>query len=255
MTTKLTSRTLENCVYIMMVTTLCTGVLILSLSGKTLSPLSKYIKQRGDDDSVIYFSVLVAGTLLWPLIWFLALGPEPVKKCPILLVALLWPIGLGIFQLYDVYYDRCENVDDHQHHRASLITGITGDTATIITVSFAIGTLFMVLGIKQQLFSPARLIVIGLIICIGLIFPTNHFVDNNQRYTIYVRMAQRVFVNYCIGFIITALVVAVTNCIELSNFHTDHSSSSLSPTSSLSSPPTSSSFNNLQVSNDMAKSI
>jgi hypothetical protein len=42
-------------------------------------------------------------------------------------------------------------------------------------------------------------------------------VDNNQQYTTYVRVAQRVFVNYCIGFIITALIVAVTNCIEQSN--------------------------------------
>jgi hypothetical protein len=207
----------ENSLYAIIFLEFCIALIIISVTSKTLSPLSRYIKQRGDDDTIIYFSVIAIGTLLWPMLWFFALGPDIVKKCPTLLIALLWPIGLGIFQLYDIYYDRCENIEDHQSHRASLITGITGDTATIITVSFAIGTLFIVLGIKQQLFSPARLLVIGLIICIGLIFPTNHFVDNNQQYTTYVRVAQRVFVNYCIGFIITALIVAVTNCIEQSN--------------------------------------
>jgi uncharacterized oligopeptide transporter (OPT) family protein len=61
-----------------------------------------------------------------------------------------------------------------------------------------------------------------LLLCIGLIVPTQHFMDNNQRYATYVRVAQRVFVNYAMGFLMTALIIVLSNCVVSLSKPVDH---------------------------------
>lgn len=192
------------------------GCLMASVSDQSLPPLSHYLKQRRDDDTLIYFNVIVIGTLLWTAIWCAVVGIPLIQKCPWILIGLLWPMAMGVFQLHDVYYDRCEDAQDHQQQRTSLIGGIHLDTSTVISFAFASATLFWAIGNagdKRNLVPAARIIMVALMICIGLVVPTQHFVDNNQRYATYVRVAQRISINYAMGFLMTALMIVLTNCI------------------------------------------
>lgn len=188
------------------------SILLICVSGKTLAPLSKHLKQRGDDDAMIHFNVITIGTLLWPIIWYLTIGFTSIKTCSVLLIAFLFPILLGVFQLYDIYYDKCEDIQDHQQQRTSLIGGIQTDNATIISFAFAMGALFFILKDRENLYPSIKMVIIALIICIALIVPTQNFVDNNQRYTTYIRVAQRIFMNYALGFILAALLILLANC-------------------------------------------
>lgn len=181
-----------------------------------MSPLSDYTKTRGDEDELIFFDVLTAGTLFWTLVWFVVMGFDKLYQCPLLFVAFLWPILLGIFQLYDVYYERCENIQDSQQQRMHFIGSIHTDTSTVVSFAFACASLFWAISSRGtgavNVLSSIRILIVALLICIGLIVPTQHFLDNNQRYTTYARACQRVFVNYSLGFILTALMVLLANC-------------------------------------------
>jgi len=194
-------------------------ILALVLAGVAdgaLPPLSHYLKQRRDDDTMIYFNVITVGTLLWTGVWCAVVGWSMAQQCPWILVGLLWPMALGLFQLYDVYYDRCEDAQDHQQQRTHLIGGIHLDTSTVISFAFASATLFWAIGNigdRRNLIPAARIIMVALLLCIGLVVPTQHFVDNNQRYATYVRVAQRVSINYAMGFLMTALMIVLTNCV------------------------------------------
>lgn len=191
------------------------AMLLSCVSDKCLAPLSHYLKQRRDDDTMIYFNVITIGTLLWTGLWCAVVGFDLIRQCPWILLGLLWPIALGLFQLHDVYYDRCEDSQDHQQQRAGLIGGVHMDTSTIISFAFASATLFWAvgnIGDKRHLIPAARILMVALLICIGFVVPTQHFVDNNQRYATYVRVAQRISVNYAMGFLLTALVVVLNNC-------------------------------------------
>jgi hypothetical protein len=192
------------------------ALLLSCVSDKCLPPLSHYLKQRRDDDTMIYFNVIAIGTLLWTGLWCMVVGFDLIRQCPWILVGLLWPIALGFFQLHDVYYDRCEDAQDHQQQRTHLIGGIHLDSSTVISFAFASATLFWAIGNigdKRNLIPAARIIMFALLICIGLVVPTHHFVDNNQRYATYVRVAQRISINYAMGLLMTALVVVLTNCV------------------------------------------
>lgn len=189
---------------------------LIAVSDDVLAPLSNFLKQRHDDDTTVYFNVIVIGTLLWTGIWCAVIGFDTIRACPWILIGLLWPLVMGIFQLYDIYYERCEDTQDHQQQRTHLIGGIHIDTSTLISFSFASATLFWAIGNigdKKNLLPAARIIMVALLICIGFIVPTQHFIDNNQRYATYVRVSQRVAINYAMGFLMTALIVVLTNCV------------------------------------------
>lgn len=196
-----------------------------AVSDQSLPPLSHYLKQRHDDDTMIYFNVIAIGTLLWTGIWCAVVGFDLIRSCPWILIGLLWPLMMGVFQLYDIYYDRCEDTQDHQQQRSGLIGGIHLDTSTVISFAFASATLFWAIGNigdKRNLVPAARIIMTSLLICISLVVPTQHFVDNNQRYATYVRVAQRVAINYAMGFLMTALILVLTNCVGSSLVNTGY---------------------------------
>jgi hypothetical protein len=200
-------------VWIMLASLLC-AIIILFGSIYSVSPLSNFIKNRRDEDEMIYLHIITAGTLLWPLLWYTVLGFSCLVKCPLLFIPFIWPILLAAFQIYDFYHEKCEDVNDHQVQRIALIGGLQLDTSTVISFSFATSSLFWSVGNRQNLLPSIRILVVALLICIGLIIPTNHFIDNNQQYTTYVRVFQRVCINFALGFVMTALIVLLTNCSE-----------------------------------------
>ena len=205
------------CLYGFIVGMTLVAVLVGTLSERMLPSVSTYMKQRNEDDVMIFFNVSLAGTLLWPLLFVGVLGADIIRQCPWTLIGLLWPIAIGVLQMYDMYYDRCEDIRDNQEQRSHLIGGIHLDSSTVISFAFACATFFWAIGNvgnKANLMPSARIIMMALLLCIGFIVPTQHFLDNNQRYSIYVRVAQRVGVNCAMGLLITALIIVMTNCIS-----------------------------------------
>jgi hypothetical protein len=193
---------------------LALGIAVLVFPGNLFSRHSRHLGQRGDDDTVVHYSVLLAGMFLWPVIWDLALGYEILSKNKALWFAFLWPMVLCLFQMYDYSWDTQEDVETVENQRQTTILGVKADSGTIISIAFAMGTIFLVMsrvGDEQALAQAAKLAMIALLICIALIVPTAQYMDNNQKYTVFVRKAQRVFVNYSTGFIMAALLIVFTS--------------------------------------------
>jgi hypothetical protein len=197
------------------------AVFIATYTNRTLAPISRFLRQRGDDDAVIYYNVMAIGVLLWPMLWYITIGFDALKECPTLFIAFLWPIVLGIFQLVDIYYDKHEDVQDSQQQRITLIGSIHSDGAAIVSFAFAIGSLYWSVsrttGDHINLIPSVRIIIVSLLVCIATIVPLSHFANNNQRYSTVARVAQRVFVNYAVGFIIGALIIILAHCFIKKN--------------------------------------
>ena len=192
------------------------AILFCVMADDILPRLSHFMKHRREDDVLIFFNVIMCGTLLWPLLFFTVF--KHIDVCPWILIGLLWPVCLGILQIYDMYYNRCEEIHDVQERRVVMISGINVDTSTIISFAFACATFFWAignLGNKEKLIPAARLILVVLLICIAFIVPTQHIVDNSQRYCLYIRAVQRVAVNFTIGLLISSLIIVITNCAKV----------------------------------------
>lgn len=184
------------------------------LSDSALPTVSHFTKQRREDDMLIFFNVSFIGAILWPLIFMTVF--RNIENCPWIVVGFLWPVGMSVLQMYDMYYDRCEETKDNQERRSSLIGGIHFDSSSIVSFAFACATFFWAVGSmgnKEKLIPATKIILTVLLICVLFIMPTQHIVDNSQRYSLYTRAMQRVAVNYTTGLLISALIIIITNCV------------------------------------------
>ncbi len=177
--------------------------------------ISKYTNQRGENEMMIYVSVLLIGSLFWPIVFYLIVGWDNIfERIPFASVALIWPIVLCGIQLYDIYHDHLEDIQDLQSKRVSIFSGIQADTSTIVSFSFAIATILWVLGDKQNLVPSAKLVVVVLLFCMAFILPIHQFVDNNQTYALVTRAFQRILMNYMTGLILMSLITVLTSCFR-----------------------------------------
>lgn len=195
------------------------SIIIIISSNCTRSSQSFHIKDRGDEDYRIHTSVLAAGIFLWPVVWDYAIGYDKLFKIKSLIFAFLWPCLLLLFQIYDSSHDYREDIDHVETQRTRFLKSLHSDSSTIISIAFAMGTIFLVmsrLGHDETLYLSSRIVITALVICIAFIVPTSNFLNNSQSYTIYVRNLQRVFVTFSIGLIMASLLMMFSTSHDLS---------------------------------------
>lgn len=191
---------------------LCTAVIIAHRSEKILSPLSRYNRH---EEFLASYTAVVIGILAWTCVWILVVGFEAIRSCPYILLGCVWVIALGLFQLFDLFHGNCEDTSDSSQRRSRMIRGLHSDTSTIVSMTFATGTLLWAManvGNKANLFPAAKLVMVSLILSLAFIVPTQRMAGHSQRYVLYVRGAQTVALNYATGFILTALLLIFSNC-------------------------------------------
>lgn len=205
------------------------AVLVLLYSQKNCSG-SKYYRARGDEEDSIQYTVLMMGILLWPVIWDCTMGYSSLKIHPFLWLALLWPMVLCYLQMVDYKHDKHEKVQNPHEQRTSSILNLHGDSGTVISISFAMGTIFLAvsrLSNQTIVYQSIKVVMVALLICIALVIPATHYMDNNQPYTAYIRQSQRVFINYATGFIMAALLMMFSAKISTPSSSSLHQRSSI----------------------------
>lgn len=196
-----------NCLLILL------AIVVIICSRWGYSPHSRYVCERGDDEMMLMQTTLCVGMLVWPVVWDTLIGYDSLRQKPVLLLAFLWPILISLYQMMDREHDEDEDLSNAEKRRKIKIMGVQGDASTLISIAFAMGSIFMVMPHispnKKMIRNAAYIVVVALLFCIALVLPTANNVINSQGYTHLFRNVQRVAINYSLGLIMAALLIVV----------------------------------------------
>jgi hypothetical protein len=196
------------------------GLVILLLSVYPSSLFSQNLRDRGDDDLWIIFCVLIGGTLLWiAACRYMIHEPSFLPQYfspqmhPLIFIGLLWPVCFGAFQMIDFFYDREENLEEATYYKNQINKGVKEEASSVTALVFAMGALIVFVGggspeNRLQIMPAVRFFLIVVIICLGLVGTTHNLANNNNsRWAILWKVAQRLCVNLVIGLLLTALLM------------------------------------------------
>ena len=157
-------------------------------------------------------AVLMAGLLLWPLVWDVAVaspaggGLRRLRAQPKMLLGLVWPI---VMILVDMQYVRKRTQDVSFFESLHRIGYLQTDANTIITAAFAMGTLITSMQSKKTggtgQGSGVQIVMYALLLCVAFVIPTSD-VPVTSRAALIIRSAQKVCLNYAIGFVIAGIM-------------------------------------------------
>ena len=159
-------------------------------------------------------AVLMAGLLLWPLVWDVAVaspagggGLRRLRAQPKMLLGLIWPI---VMILVDMQYVRKRTQDASFFESLHRIGYLQTDANTIITAAFAMGTLITSMQSKNKnggtgQGSGVQIVMYALLLCVAFVIPTSD-VPVTSRAALIIRSAQKVCLNYAIGFVIAGIM-------------------------------------------------
>ena len=159
-------------------------------------------------------AVLMAGLLLWPLVWDVAVaspggggGLRRLCAQPKMLLGLVWPI---VMILVDMQYVRKRTQDASFFESLHRIGYLQTDANTIITAAFAMGTLITSMQSKRAAAargqgSGVQIVMYALLLCVAFVIPTSD-VPVTSRAALIIRSAQKVCLNYAIGFVIAGIM-------------------------------------------------
>ena len=174
----------------------------------TFQLLSNQNQAITDERMRIYISsTMLVGMLVWPILWNALVakdgisGGDQLGASPRLCLAFFWPL---LMLLVDLQLARRRSKDPTFFEALQRIGYLKSDANTIITASFAIGTLLVSLK-KHDKAHGARLVMYALLLCVAFVMPTSE-TPATSRVAIVIRASQKVCLNYAIGFVIAGIL-------------------------------------------------
>ena len=190
--------------------------LTAGVAADTYSFFAAYGKtpQLNDEIMRLYVNAaLTGGVLLWPLVWDAAVattrvsGLARIAQKPTLLLGLAWPL---VMIIVDMQYVRKRTQDPSFFESLHRIGYLQTDANTIITAAFAMGTLITSMHRKRSRRSKGgtgvQIVMYALLLCVAFVIPTSD-VPVTSRTALVIRSAQKVCLNYAIGFVIAGIMV------------------------------------------------
>ena len=156
-------------------------------------------------------AVLILGILIWPLVWDVAVatsshvgGLSRLQRNPKMVLGLVWPL---VMIVVDMQYVRQRTQDASFFESLHRIGYLQTDANTIITAAFAMGTLITSMRQKQSSSSGSgvQIVMYALLLCVAFVIPTSD-VPVTSRAALIIRSAQKVCLNYAIGFVIAGIM-------------------------------------------------
>jgi hypothetical protein len=167
-------------------------------------------EQLNDEVMRVYVNaVLMLGILIWPLVWDVAVaspqlsGLQRLQQNPKMALGLVWPL---VMIVVDMQYVRQRAQDASFFESLHRIGYLQTDANTIITAAFAMGTLITSMRQKQDSSgSGMQIVMYALLLCVAFVIPTSD-VPVTSRAALIIRSAQKVCLNYAIGFVIAGIM-------------------------------------------------
>ena len=129
---------------------------------------------------------------------------QRLQEQPKLLLGLVWPI---VMIVVDMQYVRKRTQDASFFESLHRIGYLQTDANTIITAAFAMGTLITSMRNQpgKQHGQGIRIVMYALLLCVAFVIPTS---DDpvTSRAALIIRSAQKVCLNYAIGFVIAGIM-------------------------------------------------
>jgi hypothetical protein len=153
-------------------------------------------------------TVQTLGILAWPFVWDGLIGVSVLTETPAAAVGLAWPAALLGMDLLWIAHQTIE------HEGVSKKTVFHFDSSTITTLAFAVaGVLATNVGAKFAR-SMAPTFSACVLICVMLLLPTPGL-QANTAVAVTVQAVQKVLLTFCIGLIVTSLVISVSFTLTL----------------------------------------
>ena len=152
-------------------------------------------------------ATLMVGLLLWPLLWSFGVTTKSVLAIdrmvqkPRLCIGFFWPL---IMILIDLQYTLRKRTDGNHFESIHRIGYLQGDANTIITAAFALGTLLSNLKKEGKVTEGSQIVMYSLLLCVAFVIPTSE-APVMSKTSLIIRSAQKVCLNYAIGFLIAGL--------------------------------------------------
>lgn len=147
-------------------------------------------------------TVWTVGALGWPLVFHTFVGIEAIASAPSLILALIWPMVLLGHDLVSVNHQTLDN--EGSRARA----GMTFETNSIASITFAIGGLLMTHMGRRWTEAAVPLLCGVILICIAFVTPRPALQPRSVE-GIRVHAIQRVALVYCIGLLSSAVLLVM----------------------------------------------
>jgi len=168
--------------------------------------VNERLEDREDKIRFYAATVQLLGIVLWPIIWNATVGFRHLNKQPAIIFGLLWPMVVLLVQLQS---DQIDVNDDHR----PIVPSSYKDTGLILTVVFSLSTLLMSTqgdAHAQNRKKMTHLLMFAIMLSMAFMLPLGNMTGEEHENTtpsMILQASQRVFLNYAIGFVISAITL------------------------------------------------
>lgn len=146
------------------------------------------------------------GLLVWPIVWYLLVGPAIIRAAPLSLLGLLWPIMIMLLDLQWVTKQPHEPEDSKK-------TTFTFDGNAISSLSFALGGILLSQVGRSFASSAAPMLSACLFLVIGFVIPSPGVHSRTGMGSIILAM-KKISMAYCVGLLVSAIGVSLQRGLQ-----------------------------------------
>lgn len=155
---------------------------------------------REEKYKIIINTVGAISIMLWPVIWNATIGFNTMTYHPITIFAFFWPMVMNLLDI--IFVTKSPNFENSR--KVLTHKTVQDDSAALISIAFAIGTLLATQGLSRMSKATAPILMYALLLLIAFIIPTPSL-DEDSYTGFAINSIQRSFFDYAIGFIIAGV--------------------------------------------------
>lgn len=170
----------------------------------------KTVNDPQDNLKFLTASIAFGSVMLWPVLFDMAVSYRSATSTVFVFIGFLWPIVMGYLDILAADEKSIIDVlDDKNEFR---IGTFRADISVIVSAAFAIASLLT----SQLEVSVSRasspLILYGILLCLVFLSPPSDNANGvNFNQTVAMQAAQKVCLNYAVGFVITGIAIGMAH--------------------------------------------
>lgn len=155
-------------------------------------------------------SIAFGSVVLWPVLFDMAVSYRTATSTVFVFIGFIWPIVMGYLDIQAADEKSIIDVLDDKHEFR--IGTFRADISVIVSAAFAIATLLTSQFEVSVSRASSPLILYGILLCLVFLSPPSDNANGvNFNQTVAMQAAQKVCLNYAVGFVITGIAIGMAN--------------------------------------------